>query len=324
MPRRITKKWRPPLLLVLGGVLGAVLIAPLAGLVAVRFLSGILGFRQSAILIALVVVLMTSALGYLLWRLILRPVTALAARAELLQSGDASALAPHEHYGTRELRHLGQSVLDMAATLHNRQAAIRSFTDHVTHEFKTPLTAIRGAAELLNTGATDADSHQLSATILAATARMEQLLAALHRIASAREPLYRGQTRLSVVLPTLVRDFPQLRFLATGDDIALPLAAEGLTIVLRHLTENAAEDHATCVTFTVQADASGATLKVSDDGRGISSGNRAHVFKPYFTTKRDTGGTGMGLSIAQTLLHAHSASLRLVGSDVGTTFAIEF
>ena len=324
MPRRIIKKWRPPLLLVLGGVLGAVLIAPLAGLAAVRVLSAILGFRQSAIVIAIVVVIMTSAMGYLLWRLILRPVTALAARAELLQSGDASALAPLEHYGTRELRHLGQSVLDMAATLHNREAAIRSFTDHVSHEFKTPLTAIRGASELLNTGVTDDDSLRLYATILAATDRMEQLLTALQRIASAREPLYRGQTSLSAVMPTLARDFPQLPFHAAGDDIALPMAADGLVIVLRHLTENAAEDHATRVTFTAQSDASGATLMVSDDGRGISNGNRAHVFKPYFTTKRDTGGTGMGLSIAQTLLQAHSASLRLADSDVGTTFVIEF
>lgn len=326
MPRRIIKKWRPPLYLVLGGVLGAVLTAPLAGLLAVRFLSGTFGFRHAALLIAVLVIVMTAVLGYLLWRLILRPVTALAARAEALQSGDASTLIPLPHYGTRELRHLGQSVLDMAATLHNRTAAIRSFTDHVTHEFKTPLTAIRGAAELLDTGDASGENRQLQATILGATARMEQLLAALRQMAAAREPLYRGETSLSALLPTLSRDFPHLTFHSTGAQITLPLATQGLAIVLHHLSENAAEHGARQVTLAAQTRSDGPALTVSDDGAGISPGNRARVFQPFFTTKRDAGGTGMGLSIAHTLLQAHAATLRLADTNAGTGthFVIEF
>ena len=324
MPGRIIRKWRPPLLLVLGGTLGAVLTLPPAGLLALRALSPTLGFRQSALLITALVLITTAILAFLLWRLLLRPVTALAARAETLQAGDAGALIPLEHYGTRELRDLGQSVLDMAATLHNREAAIRSFTDHVTHEFKTPLTAIRGAAELLEMGGDTGEDHQLYATILGATARMEQLLAALRQMAAAREPLHRGETTLSALLPRLARDFPQLAFRAIGGDITLPLATEGLAIVLHHLAQNAAEHQARHITFAAQALPDGATLTVGDDGSGISSGNRARIFDPFFTTKRDHGGTGMGLSIARTLLHAHSATLHLANDDTGTTFMIEF
>ena len=320
MPRRIVQKWRPPLLVVLGGTLAAVLTLPPAGLIAVRSLSPALGFRTSALLVTASVILVTAILAFLLWRLLLRPVTALAARTEALSAGDDTALAPLEHYGTSELEHLGESVLTMAATLQNREAAVRSFTDHVTHEFKSPLTAIRGAAELLELA--DPGNESLRANILAATARMEQLLAALRKIAAARAPLHHGTTTLSAVLPEIVR--PSLSQSATGEHIPLPLAAEGLRIVLTHLIENAAEHGATQIDLHVSARQEGPRLTVSDNGPGISPGNRDRVFTPFFTTRREKGGTGMGLAIARTLLQAHGGSISLADSQHGATFVIDF
>jgi two-component system OmpR family sensor kinase len=307
MPRRIVQKWRPPLLVVLGGTLAAVLTLPPAGLIAVRSLSPALGFRTSALLVTASVILVTAILAFLLWRLLLRPVTALAARTEALSAGDDTALAPLEHYGTSELEHLGESVLTMAATLQNREAAVRSFTDHVTHEFKSPLTAIRGAAELLELA--DPGNESLRANILAAAARMEQLLAALRKIAAARVPLHHGTTTLSAVLPEIVR--PGLSQSTTGEQIT-------------HLIENAAEHSATQIDLHVSARQEGPRLTVSDNGPGISPGNRDRVFTPFFTTRREKGGTGMGLAIARTLLQAHGGSISLADSQHGATFVIDF
>jgi signal transduction histidine kinase len=65
-------------------------------------------------------------------------------------------------------------------------------------------------------------------------------------------------------------------------------------------------------------------LTIHDNGKGISPGNRARVFDPFFTTRRDTGGTGMGLTITANLLAAHGAEIRLLSPDQGAGFEISF
>jgi signal transduction histidine kinase len=65
-----------------------------------------------------------------------------------------------------------------------------------------------------------------------------------------------------------------------------------------------------------------ATVLVSDDGAGISPGNRARIFEPFFATRRDSRGTGMGLGIVLALLKAHDGTIRLVDSERGTRFEI--
>jgi signal transduction histidine kinase len=315
MPGGVDRKWRPPLILVLGGTLAAVLALPLAGLVALRVMNPVFGFRHSALMIGVAILIATAVLGFLLWRLLLRPMRALAAHAHGVRLGLATD-APL-HYGTSELGDLGQAVLGMAATLQTREAAIRSFADHVTHEMKTPLTAIKGAAEML---ADDAPDARLVETIRVAAARMEVLLTALHRNAAAREPGYHGATTLDQVVPGLRAAFAPLRIVMEGGGQALPLAAGGLEIVLGQLLQNAAEHGAGVVTLTAVPGG----LRVADDGWGISAGNRARIFDAFFTTRRDQGGTGMGLAIARNLLAAHGGAISLGPSAAGAVFEITF
>ena len=113
MPAGVTRKWRPSLGLVLGGALAFTLAAPPAGVLLTDWLTGSLGFRNAALLVTALVVLGTAVLGYLLWRLILGPVTALTERAEALGRGDREALVePLPHYGTREMGELGARALE--------------------------------------------------------------------------------------------------------------------------------------------------------------------------------------------------------------------
>ena len=269
LPLRITKKWRPSLLLVLGSVLAAVLAAPLLGFIAIGLLRDAMGFRQSVVLVSCVVVLITVVLGYVLWRLLLRPITALEDKALSLRSGDTSALSPLSQYGTRELHDLGQSVLDMATTLRHRETAIRTYTNHVTHELKTPITAIRGAAELLAaTPQMDPDDARLVQTLLDASKRMEQQLVDLRKIVAAREPLHRGNTRLRDLIPELRNHFPKINLAATGTAILLPLSTEGLSMVLHQMIGNAQEHGAREVTLSAVIAKSGMELRISDDGSG--------------------------------------------------------
>ncbi|PUB14130.1 sensor histidine kinase [Yoonia sediminilitoris] len=308
MPRRITTKWRPPLAFVLGGTLAAVFFLPLVGIGYFRVAGSVLGWGETAWMIGWMAFVATAVLGYFLWRLVLQPMRSLTAFAR-----SEGQIDPPAHFGTPEFSELGEAVLRMTATLRGREAVLRSYADHVTHELKSPLSAIRGAAELLDSdGLTAQDRTKLLGNIATASARMEGLLEKQKAFARAHEPMQSGRCRLS----ELVSDWP---IVSVAQDGVIPLSYDMMHVVCTHLIGNAQTYGAASVTMSCYLD----RLLVSDDGPGISPGNQARIFEPFFTTNRDGGGTGMGLAIVQRMLAAHGAEIRLVKGS-GATFEISF
>ncbi|TIX49880.1 MAG: ATP-binding protein, partial [Mesorhizobium sp.] len=107
-----------------------------------------------------------------------------------------------------------------------------------------------------------------------------------------------------------------------GGGVGLSISAENAAIVLANLIDNSARHGASLVSISATNATERATVLVSDDGAGISPSNRGKVFEPFFTTRRETGGTGMGLGIVLALLKAHDGTIRLVDSERGTRFEI--
>jgi signal transduction histidine kinase len=159
--------------MVLGGALLATLALSFAGLIALRYLGPQNGFRAAATLLGALILCATLGLGLIQSRLLLRPVTALSGQAAALRHNPQHPAAPLQHFGTSELRDLAHSITTMAEALQHREAQIHSFTDHVTLERKTPVTAIRAAAELLSDGTPNPEDQTLIAQILGATNQMQ-------------------------------------------------------------------------------------------------------------------------------------------------------
>jgi signal transduction histidine kinase len=63
-------------------------------------------------------------------------------------------------------------------------------------------------------------------------------------------------------------------------------------------------------------------VTVNDNGEGISPNNRARIFDSFSTTRREHGGTGMGLAIVRAMLEAHGGTIRLIDSEAGATFEL--
>lgn len=312
----MTRRWRPPLVLVLMGALGGSLAVTFLGLILFRYLGPEIGFRLAAAIVMAGIAAATIVLAWLFARLLMRPMQALEHYAIGVQRGQD--VAPPVRFGTQELHHTGQAVLAMARSLQDGEATVRSYTQHVTHELRTPVTAIRAAVELLDDADLTSADRALLQQIDGARGQIEDQLTALTEAARARATRFEGTSTLGDVDLPAMR--PDLTVVEEGRDLTLPIPVEALTIILHQLSRNAGEHGATRVTIR----ATPASITLCDDGPGISDGHADRIFEPFFTSKRDSGGTGMGLSIARNVALAHGCELELVRSTSGACFRLHF
>lgn len=335
VPQEIPRKWRPRLGIITAATLASVLALPLGGVAILWLVRGRpvgLTWEETAALAALILPV-TGIIGFVFHRTLTRPVQDLIMRTEALGRGDAHGLTPLPHHGTAELAELSRSFEDMAARLNARSVYLSSFAAHVSHELKSPLTAIQGAAELLRDALEPEEPAMDAATqrrflsnIIADTERLTRLLDDLRDLARA-ETLPRAETcQLAPLLDALRTTLPSLTISSTGAlETLIALSSAALRLVLTHLAENAAQQGARRMHFVAESSASRLRLSVSDDGPGIDPRYRAQIFDSFFTTRRAEGGTGMGLAIVRAMLGAYRGSIALAETRAlpGATFILD-
>ncbi|NIX76353.1 sensor histidine kinase [Microvirga terricola] len=290
----------------------------------------IYGEQRKFILAGFTIFGATLVIGFIFSRTITRPIHALVARAVEMGRGRREALEPLAHHGTREIALLSQSFIDMTERLHERSDYIRTFAAHVSHELKTPLTSIQGAAELLRDDAAAAPGSMTGPerlrfldNIIADTTRLAAMLHRLRELARADNPEIRGNTLLSTSVADLKSAFANLDIRVEGSlDSSVAISAENLSIVLSHLADNSIRHRARALTVSGRSAGHDVIMTLCDDGEGISPANRDRIFDAFFTTRRESGGTGMGLGIVQAMLRAHGGLIRLLASDKGAVFEI--
>jgi signal transduction histidine kinase len=327
---RVKPKWRPPLALIVYAVLLTVMMLPVLTVIwfrVVRAASGAMAPAEIATLAA--VLILTLVVAYVLTRTLTVPINALIARTDEIARGGRSAIRPLEIYGTREVATLSQSFLDLAGKLVDHSDYVRSFAAHVSHELKSPLTSIKGAAELLRD---DDDGNPMSpeqrnrflANIIADTERLDRLLSRLRELAKAELPSEQGSSSLGDIIAQLKMQFRPLAISDEGSaDKMLSLPGEAAGIIFANLAENAFQNGATTVAIKASSEARKMTIQMRDNGHGIADGNRDRIFEPFFSTRRDNGGTGMGLGIVRAMLASHGGSIELLDtSKDGTAFRI--
>lgn len=284
------------------------------------------GERGKVVLAAIAILGGTLLIGLIFLRTVSRPIYALMERTKRIAAGDRAAIRPLDHHGTREMAALSDAFLEMAEKLHARSDSIQTFATHVSHELKSPLTAIQGAAELLRDSGSamdEAERRRFSDNIVTDAGRLNLLVRRLLDLARAENLAPSGEsTSLSAALALLPTGDKLALRVEAGGETGLRISAENAAIVLANLIDNSARHGATMVSITAASAGGKATIQVSDDGAGISPSNRARIFEPFFTTRRDCGGTGMGLGIVLALLKAHDGTIRLVDSERGTRFEI--
>ena len=262
-----------------------------------------------------------------------RPVRALRDQARRAARGERGAVTPLANAGTREIAELSETVAEMARTLEVRANYISAFAAQVSHEFKTPLTAMRGAVEMLREHGptmTAEERNRFLDILERDTRRLSQLVRRLLELARA-DVTPRAATETADVATVLHAAAGRYREPELICDLHLPeqplraaIPAETLESILSSLLDNVRVHGGDRARARLSAAAAGSDVEifVRDDGPGISAGNQAHVFEPFFTTAREQGGTGLGLSIARSLLRAHGGEIELLPSDQGALFRL--
>lgn len=285
--------------------------------------------RQKLVWAGLAMAALTVLIGFVLHRAITRPMRELTRRTAAAGSGDGAALRPLDHYGTAEFAQLSQSFFNMAESLRARSDFIATFAAHVSHELKSPLTAIQGAAELLRDDLeapppmSAVESRRFLDNIIADCQRLTAVVQRLRDLARAENSPVGGATAAVAAVTDLRATFSHLSVEGRGDlDAKIRMSADNLRIVLGHLADNAQRHAATLLEIAAEREGARLRLIVSDNGAGISPNNRERIFDKFFTTRRDSGGTGMGLAIVRAMVSTHGGAIELDNSDAGATFVL--
>jgi len=285
--------------------------------------------RDKAILAILTVLVLAVSLAWLTSRTISRPIAQLLARTGRVARGETAVLPKLERPGTREMAELSEGIQTMANALVERAAYIRTLATQVGHEFKTPLASIQGAAELLHDmgdAMTAEERRRFVQTVQAGGERLKRLLDRLLELARA-ENAVRTDERVEL-RPLAVKALEGLPKGVAGridvpEGLSARIAEEALSIVLGNLVANAGQHGSTRISIEARRESDRVTLSVSDDGEGISAANRAKIFEHFFTTRRDSGGTGLGLGIVRALVGVHGGAIRLTETAKGARFEID-
>jgi len=284
-------------------------------------------FIASSIAIALTTLL----IGFVVSRTITSPMHELIRRAVRIGRGDRDAFQPLAHYGTRDFAELSQHFFDMAEQLARRSDYIANFSAHLTHELKSPLTSIKGAAELLldslasSSPLTRAEQDNFLRNILGDAERLETMAQRLRDLARAETAAHNERTTLAGVIGRLRGRFPAASIETTGCvDRSVAMSAETAQIVFTHLADNAFRHDARRLTLEARSDRETIVVTACNDGDPISPHNRERIFDAFFTTRRDSGGTGMGLAIVRAIMTSHGGAIALLPTESGVRFELRF
>jgi signal transduction histidine kinase len=219
-------------------------------------------------------------------------------------------------------------------------AALRArFVMQASHEFRTPLTVILAASDVLRryaTQLTDDQREQRLEKIQASVGQMTELLEdvlTVGRADSGRLPFAPRPLDLATLCRDVVADLeatagPAHRITCTApESLVVHVDAKLVGQILRNLLSNALKysPNGGSVGLAVVARQAAVELRVSDQGVGIAPADQPHVFEPFYRGAKtdEFAGSGLGLTITKDAVETHGGAIELQSTvGVGTTFTV--
>jgi signal transduction histidine kinase len=253
-----------------------------------------------------------------------QPLRDMAAAAHGMETGDYSRRV---HTRSRdEVGQLATAFNRMSSELQNLEQSRRDLLANVSHELKTPITAIRAHLENLLDGVEQPDPKTLQVMLTQSErlGRLIEQLLELSRLESGELPLLREETPLEPLVTQVLSEIEVARsdrgvIVESALPIDLPPVdadRERVHQVLFNLVDNAVRftPAGGAVTVSAQRHNGSIEVRVADTGVGIPPEHLPRLFERFYRAdparSREDGGTGIGLAIARSVVEAHGGHIR--------------
>jgi two-component system NtrC family sensor kinase len=306
---------------------------------------------NNLILVSLVLLVVSAALGLFGSRLITRPLDRLTNATKEIAKGKFDIKV--ESSTRDEISDLSLSFNQMATELDSREKALKGaqaalvqsekmsafgqLGAGIAHEIKNPLAGILGLTQLSLRRATEDDPVYKNLTIIEketnrCTAIIQNLLKFARQEKVAFEPI--NINRVAQDAAAIVEHQLEMNKVKLKKNFAssLPMIsgnANQIQQVLLNLMINAQQamegSPGEVTVTTLSLDSSQVQVQINDNGAGIPEDVQAKIFEPFFTTKEVGKGTGLGLSVSYGIIKEHNGEIKVESSpEKGTTFKIDF
>jgi len=277
---------------------------------------------------------MLLAIGFAI--LIARPIRQLD--MAIRQMGTADFTHAVEVNGPQDMRYLGQRLEWLRTRLRELEEQQTRFLRHVSHELKTPLTAVREGAELLRDrigGELSAEQREIVRIVRQNTLQLQKLIEDLlsyHQTRSA-EPQTLGPVHLADVIRRVLREHKLAAFarMISFDAKLAPATVVGdpekIRAIIDNLLSNAIKysPRSGQVAISLAVDDGCAVLDVIDEGPGVDREDRPRIFESFYQGKSAPAGrikgSGLGLAIAREYAVAHGGRIELLERGDGRSGA---
>ena len=264
-----------------------------------------LGF--TAVLLSLVSVIVARRVG--------RPLRRLTGAAERLGRGEEVPPLPEE--GADDIRRTSIAFNQMQSRLGRFVQDRTRMVAAISHDLRTPITSMRLRAEFVE----DPETREKMISTLDEMKAMTEAT-----LAFAREDATSEETRcidMNALLGSLCADLAELGWevdFTEGDRIPCNCRPDSLRRAFRNLIENGVR-YGNRVRVSLSASDQDLEILVEDDGSGIAPADREKVFDPFVrledSRNRGTGGAGLGLSIARSIIRRHGGDIELLDGSPG-------
>ncbi|MGV3550527.1 ATP-binding protein [Rhizobium sp.] len=272
-------------------------------------------FSHQAFYSTVATALVLCIIGFILARLVARPLRQLASSAEALGRGEALPTLPEN--GPVEIRQLNMAFNRMQERLTRFVEDRTRMLAAIGHDLRTPLTTLRLRAEFVQ----DVETRE---RLLDTVNEIQQMAEAT--LAFAKGEADGQDTRvvdLNALVGSLCDDLAELDgnvAFEDGDKTTYRCRPDALKRAIRNLIENAMR-YGGGAAVRLEKTESALDIVVEDDGPGIPSGEMEAVFAPFYrlesSRNSETGGVGLGLSIARTIARQHGGDIVLAPRNPG-------
>jgi heavy metal sensor kinase len=276
-------------------------------------------------------------LGWFMAKRALTNVEQVTRTARAISASDLEQRVPVKGQA-EEIDRLAITFNDMLDRIQKLVTETKEMTENIAHDLRSPITRIRGMAEMALTSGNAVEEYEAAAAntvedcdrlleMINTMLYISQTEATTGKLATEEVDVTRMVRHACELFQPVAEDKGVTLVVEIRSEVKVQGVLQGLQRMLANLIDNALNytPPPGTVTVSVNADAKSGIIAVADTGIGIPQEDLPHIFRRFYRCDRSRSrpGTGLGLTLVEAIVHAHRGQIAVTSTpNIGTTFSI--